>query len=112
MQNCLFCKMVRKEMTCKIEYEDSDLLAIHDIAPQAPVHLLVVPKKHVAQISDLEESDRGLVSKLIYGAKEIARDKGWENYRLVLNNGSEAGQSVFHIHLHLLSGRRMQWPPG
>ena len=112
MPDCLFCKMIRKEIKAKIEHEDEEILAIHDINPQAPVHMLILPKKHIAQVSDLEKSDRNLAGALIDGARQIAKKNGWQDYRLVFNNGAGAGQSVFHIHLHLLSGRRMAWPPG
>jgi len=112
MPGCLFCKIIRKELKSNIEYEDETLIAIHDINPQAPVHLLFIPKKHVAQISTMSSEDSVLAGRLLYKVKEIAEKRGWQHYRLVFNNGAEAGQSVFHIHLHLLSGRRMQWPPG
>ncbi|MBN1687919.1 MAG: histidine triad nucleotide-binding protein [Candidatus Omnitrophica bacterium] len=112
MSDCIFCKMIEKKMPCKIEHEDDDLIAIRDIHPQAPAHLLVIPKKHVASVSDLKETDRDLIGQVLIGAKNIAQKKGWKHYRLVLNNGEEAGQSVFHIHCHLLSGRPMLWPPG
>ena len=104
--------MIKKEVKAKIEYEDEDVLAIHDINPQAPVHLLIMPKQHVARIDGLEESDAATIGKIIIRAKQIAEKHGWKDYRLVFNNGPEAGQSVYHIHLHLLSGRRMHWPPG
>lgn len=112
MPNCLFCRMISGEIKAKVEYEDEDLYAIHDINPQAPVHILIIPKKHIEKISDLEASDVENAGKLICGAKKIAAAKKWNDYRLVFNNGPEAGQSVFHVHLHLLSGRRMAWPPG
>lgn len=112
MPQCLFCRMISGEIKAKVEFEDQDIYAIHDINPQAPVHLLIIPKKHIEKISDLEAEDAGMAGKLIYGAKKIAAAKKWTDYRLVFNNGPESGQSVFHIHLHLLSGRRMTWPPG
>ena len=112
MDNCLFCRMIKKEIKCKIEYEDEKTFAIHDINPQAPVHLLVMPKRHIESISGMEAADAGLIGEVIHRAKQIAASKGWEHYRLVFNNGAESGQSVFHIHLHLLSGRKMHWPPG
>ena len=112
MSACLFCRMISGDIKAKVEYQDEDLLAIHDINPQAPFHLLVIPKKHVEKISDLKEEDSSLSGKLILGAKKIAEKNGWKDYRLVFNNGPEAGQSVYHVHLHLLSGRRMGWPPG
>lgn len=112
MANCLFCRMISGEIKAKVAYEDQDLLAIHDINPQAPVHLLILPKKHIEKISDLKEQDTELMGKLICGAQKIAAQNSWKDYRLVFNNGAESGQSVYHIHLHLLSGRRMSWPPG
>ncbi len=112
MSDCLFCKIIEKKIPAKIEYEDQEVIAIHDINPKAPVHILVIPKVHVAQISDLKTEDTAFIGIVIQKAKEIAARKHWIDYRLVLNNGAESGQSVFHIHLHLLSGRRMNWPPG
>jgi histidine triad (HIT) family protein len=112
MADCLFCKMVKGEIKAKVAYEDSDLFAFHDINPQAPVHLLVIPKKHIEKISDLAPGDAELIGKVVTGAQKIASQNGWKDYRLVFNNGPESGQSVYHIHLHLLSGRRMTWPPG
>lgn len=112
MSDCLFCRIIRKEIQASIVYEDQDILALHDIHPQAPQHLLVIPKKHIPTISDMKPEEVGLIGKVIDGARNIASQKGWEHYRLVFNNGAESGQSVFHVHLHLLSGRRMGWPPG
>ena len=112
MADCLFCKMVRGEIKPKVEYEDSEILAFHDINPQAPVHVLVIPKRHIEKVEALEAGDIGLAGKLLYQAKQIAVQRGWQDYRIVFNNGAEAGQSVFHIHLHLLGGRQMNWPPG
>jgi histidine triad (HIT) family protein len=112
MADCLFCRMISGEIKAKTAYEDKDLLAIHDINPQAPVHLLVIPKKHIEKISDLQPGDTELIGKVVEGARNIAAQNAWSDYRLVFNNGPESGQSVFHIHLHLLSGRRMTWPPG
>lgn len=112
MADCLFCRMIKKEIPAKIEYEDNELLVIHDINPQAPIHLLFIPKKHIAGIGSLEKDDTLMIGNVIFLAQQMAQKKGWRDYRLVFNNGAEAGQSVFHIHLHLLSGRRMNWPPG
>ena len=113
MSDCLFCKIGNKETPSNMVYEDESLFAIRDIHPQAPVHLLIIPKKHVAKITDLTSSDDELVGRLIFLAKQLAaREKIEDGFRLVLNNGSQAGQSVFHIHLHLLGGRKMAWPPG
>ncbi|MCM8776589.1 MAG: histidine triad nucleotide-binding protein [Candidatus Omnitrophica bacterium] len=112
MSDCLFCRMMAREIKPEVAYEDDQVLAIHDIHPQAPVHLLIIPKKHIERIDCLHESDKDLVGDMIFKAKQIAAQNGWKHYRLVFNNGTEAGQSIFHIHLHLLSGRRMIWPPG
>lgn len=112
MSDCLFCRMIQKEIPAKIEYEDDQVLAIHDIHPQAPQHLLVIPKKHIAKVSEAQAPEAPLLGNLIFQARQIATRRGWEDYRLVFNNGEGAGQSVFHIHLHLLAGRRMAWPPG
>ncbi|MDD5217999.1 MAG: HIT domain-containing protein, partial [Candidatus Omnitrophica bacterium] len=107
-----FCKIIRKEIEAKFEYEDDDVIVVRDINPQAPAHLLIIPKKHIDRISSVEQTDLDTIGKVIYQAKQIAARNGWEHYRLVFNNGEQAGQSVFHIHLHLLSGRPMRWPPG
>ena len=113
MGDCLFCKIVGKEIPSKLEFESDSLIAFHDINPQAPTHLLVVPKKHIARVSETDSSDGALIGELVLTARDIAKKKGLENgYRLVFNNGPEAGQTVFHVHLHLLGGRRMTWPPG
>ena len=112
MKDCLFCKMIRKEIQPKIEYEDDDVLIFQDINPQAPVHILAIPKKHIERIGHLKKVDEALIGKLIVTATHFAESKKWEDFRLVFNNGVMAGQTVFHIHLHLLSGRKMTWPPG
>jgi len=112
-EDCIFCKIILKQIPAKIEFENDSMVAIQDINPQAPVHLLLIPKKHVAEIARLNESDRALIGDLIFRAKELARERKLEDgYRLVFNNGLKAGQSVFHVHLHLLAGRAMKWPPG
>lgn len=112
MSSCLFCRVERKEIPAKIEYEDDKVIAFHDINPQAPVHLLLIPRRHIEKIGSLESRDISIVGELVYRAKEIASRRGWPDYRLLFNNGPEAGQTVYHIHLHLLSGRAMGWPPG
>jgi histidine triad (HIT) family protein len=114
MTDCLFCKMVRGEISPDIVYEDDDVLAFRDIHPQAPVHVLVVPKQHIATLDDLAPDDAALAGKLVLTAQAIARDLGFQDrgYRIVMNCNSDGGQTVFHIHLHLLAGRRMAWPPG
>lgn len=113
MSDCLFCKILAKKIPAKFEYEDESVAIIQDINPQAPTHLLVIPKKHVAKVDEATEDDRLMLGEMILRAKEIACAKKLnEGFRLVLNNGAKAGQSVFHIHLHLLGGRVMTWPPG
>jgi histidine triad (HIT) family protein len=112
MKDCLFCKIIEKQIPSKIECENEQFVIIQDINPQAPTHLLVIPKEHVAQISDARDEHQQLLGALVLGARNWAGHKKLEGYRLVFNNGAEAGQTVFHIHLHLLAGRRMKWPPG
>ena len=111
---CLFCKMVSGQIKPNTVYEDDDVLAFKDINPQAPVHVLVIPKKHTATLNDLKPGDAALVGKLLMTAARIAKDSGIaeSGYRAVLNCNADAGQSVFHVHLHLLGGRVMHWPPG
>lgn len=114
MKDCIFCKIVSKEIKSEIIYEDKKIVIIKDINPQAPVHNLVIPRQHFSMLNDCSEKDREIIGELVLKAKEIAEKepKLANGYRLVLNNGKEAGQAVFHIHLHLLGGRRMNWPPG
>lgn len=114
MSDCLFCKMVEGEIKADVVYEDDEVLAFRDINPQAPVHVLIIPKKHISTINDLQETDASLVGKMYLAAKDIAKQSGIadEGYRAVMNCNAGAGQTVFHIHLHLLGGRGMQWPPG
>jgi histidine triad (HIT) family protein len=112
--SCLFCKIVAGEIPAKSVYEDEIVVAFEDINPQAPVHVLVIPKRHVATLNDLQASDDQLVGTLVRRAAAIAGERGLAagGYRTVFNCNSDAGQTVFHIHLHLLGGRRMTWPPG
>lgn len=114
MTDCLFCKMVAGEIQPDVVYEDDTVLAFRDINPQAPVHVLVVPREHIATINDLAGSHAELVGRLYLAAKEVARREGIaeRGYRTVMNCNAEAGQTVFHLHLHVLGGRRMKWPPG
>ncbi len=113
-QNCIFCKIIERKIPSKIVFEDETVIAIEDVNPQAPVHLLVIPKRHIPEIHSMIEADRELVGHLFFTAKKIADEKGLDaqGYRMVINNGAGAGQTVFHIHLHILSGRRFTWPPG
>ena len=114
MGDCLFCKMVAGTLQADVVYDTADVLAFRDINPQAPTHVLVIPKQHIATLNDLQEAHAGLMGKLLLAAREIATAEGIaeRGYRTVLNCNAEAGQSVFHIHLHLLGGRPMRWPPG
>jgi histidine triad (HIT) family protein len=110
--NCLFCKIIKGDIPAAKLYEDEDIFAFRDIAPQAPLHFLIVPKRHISGPSDVTPGDEQLIGKMVRMAGEIAGKEGIGHYRLVFNNGEEAGQSVFHIHLHVLGGRSMSWPPG
>ena len=112
--SCLFCNIAEKKIPASFIYEDDDVIAFKDLHPQAPTHILVVPRKHIATLNDLEPEDAELVGKIILAAKNIANENEHADrgYRLVLNCNKEAGQSVFHIHCHLLGGRPMHWPPG
>lgn len=112
--NCLFCDIARGEKDADIVSRDDEVVAFHDINPQAPTHILIIPKEHVSTVNDLQEKHAELVGTLFLKAREIAEDQGIaeDGYRLVMNTNRGAGQSVFHIHLHLLGGRKLQWPPG
>lgn len=114
MSDCIFCKIASGEMKSDIVHQSDEIVAFRDINPQAPTHILVVPKKHVATINDLQPDDEALIGRLVAAAKELAKNEGIseDGYRLVLNCNAGAGQTVFHIHLHLLGGRAMRWPPG
>ncbi len=110
--NCLFCKIVRGEIPADKLYEDDELLAFRDISPQAPIHFLVIPKKHVSGPASIGEADEQLIGRLMRKGAEIAKKEGADHFRVVFNNGEQAGQTVFHIHMHILGGRDMNWPPG
>ena len=112
--SCLFCRIIAGEIPAKKVYEDDQMLAFDDINPQAPMHVLVVPRTHVATLNDLEASHDGLVGMMIRRGAAIARERGYDGsgFRTVFNCNSDAGQAVFHIHLHVLGGRRLGWPPG
>ena len=114
VDGCLFCKIASKKIHAKIIYEDEKVIAFEDINPQAPVHTLVIPKKHISTTLDIKEEDNALIGNLFQIAGRIAREKGIaeRGFRLVSNTNPEAGQTVYHIHIHLLGGRHMQWPPG
>ena len=111
---CLFCRIIRRELPATVVYEDDEVLAFQDIAPKAPVHLLIVPKRHVEGLQALEDGDAGLISSLFACLTRLARERGVarSGYRAVVNTGADGGQSVLHLHLHLLGGRPMDWPPG
>jgi histidine triad (HIT) family protein len=111
-ENCLFCKIIRGEIPAAKLYEDDEVFAFRDIAPQAPVHFLVIPKKHLSGPAAVAAEDERMVGKLMRVGQEIAAQEGVTQYRVVFNNGSQAGQTVFHLHMHILGGRNMAWPPG
>ena len=114
MSDCLFCKMIAGEIPTECAYQDEHVFAFRDINPQAPLHVLIVPKTHIATLNDLQPDHDLLIGHLFKAAKKIAKDEGVaeSGYRTVINCNAEAGQSVYHIHLHLLAGRQMNWPPG
>jgi histidine triad (HIT) family protein len=111
---CLFCRIANKEIPAKIVYEDDQFVGFHDINPQAPTHVLIVPRRHIASLDDLTEAETGLMGTLVLRTAQLARTLHLtaEGYRLVVNTGAAAGQTVFHIHVHLMGGRNFGWPPG
>lgn len=109
--SCLFCRIVSKEIPGTVVHEDDDTLAFRDVSPQAPTHVLVVPKKHVTGLSEAKD-DAVLLGRTLAAAAAVAKSLELADYRVVINNGAGAGQSVFHLHLHLLAGRAFAWPPG
>lgn len=114
MTGCLFCRIVAGEIPAALVYQDDRLVAFKDINPQAPGHVLVIPRRHIATLNDLSEADDAVVGEIVRRAAAIAGELGFRDrgYRTVFNCNAEAGQTVFHIHLHLLGGRPMTWPPG
>lgn len=112
--DCLFCKIINKEIPSTIAFEDDEVFAFEDINPKAPTHTLIIPKKHISTINDIEPAEATLAGKLILTAKKLAKEKGIaENgYRVLMNCNSDGGQEVYHIHLHLIGGRPLHWPPG
>lgn len=114
MPECLFCKIASGEIPTDKVFEDYDVIAFNDINPQAPTHVLIIPRKHIATTNDIDLEDEAILGKLISTAAKIAKDRGIDSsgYRIVMNCNADAGQMVFHIHLHLLGGRKMSWPPG
>jgi histidine triad (HIT) family protein len=114
MSDCLFCRIIKREIPASIVYEDDRVLAFNDINPQAPLHALVIPKRHIERLTDLTPDDDAIVGELARRAAAIAREKGYadDGFRTVFNTNADAGQTVFHVHLHVLGGRRFGWPPG
>ncbi|MBT7444861.1 MAG: histidine triad nucleotide-binding protein [Methylococcales bacterium] len=114
MTDCLFCKIVNGDIPADIVYQDDDVLAFRDISPQAPTHMLLIPKRHISTPNDLTEADVVTLGKLHLKASELAKEAGHgeQGYRTVMNCNSDGGQTVFHIHMHLLGGRALSWPPG
>lgn len=112
--DCLFCKIIRRDVPAEIVFEDDEVLAFRDINPKAPTHVLIIPKKHIATINDIQEEDLELVGRLKYTAAQLAREKGFAEagYRVVMNCNEQGGQTVYHIHLHLMGGRQFTWPAG
>lgn len=111
-ESCLFCKIAAKKIPSTIVHEDDELVGFRDISPQAPSHVLFIPKKHISAVTAMESTDAELVGKLIAAAGRFAREGNLGDFRLVVNNGPGAGQSVFHIHVHMMAGRPFAWPPG
>jgi len=113
-QDCIFCKIIEKKIPAKLLHEDDHAFAFADINPQAPTHILIVPKKHIRDIHSIKHADRELIGHLFFVAQTLGEKLGLDTggYRMVINNGRDAGQAVFHIHLHLLAGRAFAWPPG
>ena len=111
--DCLFCKIIAGDIPADKVYEDEHVLAFHDINPAAPVHILIIPKKHLTTVAHADESDGALLGKLLLAANTITKQNDLdEGFRYVINTGDLGGQTVFHLHLHILSGRRLDWPPG
>lgn len=114
MSDCLFCKLIAGQIPAAIVYQNDVVVAFKDITPQAPTHVLVVPRRHIASMNDLSPEDDALVGEMVRTAAAIAKENGHAagGYRTVFNCNADAGQTVFHLHLHLLGGRKMRWPPG
>jgi histidine triad (HIT) family protein len=111
---CIFCKVANHEVPAQLILDEDEVLAFHDISPQAPTHILVIPRKHITSLAHAGPEDAALLGKLMLAVRQVAKDAGLVDggYRAVLNTGAGAGQSVFHLHIHVLGGRRMKWPPG
>jgi histidine triad (HIT) family protein len=108
--DCVFCKIINRELPSSIIFESDSILAFNDINPKAPIHILIVPKKHIISLAEIKEQDKKLISELMFVAKEIAKEKGLKGYKLIINVGREGGQVIEHLHLHLLSGKPMKLP--
>ncbi|KAK3598514.1 hypothetical protein CHS0354_001054 [Potamilus streckersoni] len=109
----IFGKIIRKEIPCSLIYEDDQCIAFKDISPQAPIHFLVVPKKPIIKLDEVEAEDQQLLGHLFLVVKKVAREQGLDDgYRVTINNGRHGGQSVYHLHIHVMGGRQMEWPPG
>jgi len=113
-ENCIFCKIVKREIPSKVVFEDNKILAFEDIKPQAPVHIVIIPKNHIERLSDITEANLRVIGELVLAAGLLAKEKNIQEsgYRVVINCNRDGGQAVFHLHLHLLGGRQMAWPPG
>ncbi|MCS7151538.1 MAG: histidine triad nucleotide-binding protein [Endomicrobia bacterium] len=114
MKNCIFCRIINKEIPSEIVYEDDDIIVFKDINPQAPIHLLIVPKQHIESINNIDKDSISILGKVFYVAKEVSSKfaVSEEGYRIVVNTGKNAGQEVLHLHFHFLAGRKFSWPPG
>jgi histidine triad (HIT) family protein len=112
--NCIFCKIARGDIPSTVVHEEEDFLAFRDVNPQAPTHVLVIPRRHVASVNELTDEDEGLAGRLLLAARRVAaaEELAEDGYRLVVNTGGDGGQTVHHLHLHVLGGRAMGWPPG
>ncbi len=109
---CVFCRIIDREQSASVVYEDDRCVAIEDLNPKAPVHALVMPRKHLATLADAVEEDEGLLGHLMLVAARVAMDKGIHSFRAIVNTNAEAGQTIYHLHVHVLGGRVMRWPPG
>lgn len=113
-QSCIFCRIARREIPAALVHEEDELLAFHDLNPQAPVHILLIPRRHIPSVGELQAEDREVAGRLLLAAAVVARGQGLDatGFRVVANVGEDGGQTVGHLHLHLLGGRRLTWPPG
>jgi histidine triad (HIT) family protein len=111
-ENCLFCKIIAEKSTGDFVHQDEHCVVLRDINPQAPMHVLVIPREHLESLADASQKEESLLGHLLRVGARVANDQGHESYRTIINTGAEAGQSVFHLHVHVLGGRGMHWPPG